>query len=116
MRRGKGRAAGLPCLMRLFPADDLARAEDFFKVLATTERSQFAVMNLRKGQSSGEFATDHPHADQYLVVLSGEGQARGENGIKPIAPGDVILVPAGEKHQITGTSEPLLRTITFYAP
>lgn len=41
----------------------------------------------------------HRHeADQVLVVTSGEGIIANDGGEKPISTGDVVLIPAGERH------------------
>jgi quercetin dioxygenase-like cupin family protein len=94
----------------------LAKADEFFKVIANTAHSQVATMALAKGKTSGEYGTDHPHADQILIVLSGEGEARVAGKTHKLERGDVIVIEAGEKHQIKGTSEDGLRTINLYCP
>lgn len=50
-----------------------------------------------------------------MVVLSGHGIGRGEGLEQELSEGDVVLVPAGEKHQFQG-GEGGLKTITFYGP
>lgn len=41
----------------------------------------------------------HRHAaDQVLVIIDGLGILADENEEHPVAPGDVILIPAGERH------------------
>lgn len=102
--------------MRIWSRAELEGVEEEFKILDTTERSQFGVMVLQPGDTSGEFGNEHADADQWLVVLSGEGEAVGESGTEKIVSGDVVVVPAPEKHQFRCTGREPLRTITFYAP
>lgn len=94
----------------------LGKADDFFKVIANTAHTQVATMALEQGKTSGEYGTDHPHADQVLLVLSGEGEAKVEGKSHDLREGDVLIVEAGEKHQIKGTSADPLKTINFYSP
>jgi mannose-6-phosphate isomerase-like protein (cupin superfamily) len=102
--------------MRFWRAGDLAAGEESFKVLATTAKTQFATMVLRPGETSGEFGNEHAQADQWLVVLEGDGEAVAESGNQKIGPGDVVLIPAPEKHQFKCTGASVLKTITFYGP
>jgi mannose-6-phosphate isomerase-like protein (cupin superfamily) len=102
--------------MRHWRASDLAQHAEKFEVLETTAKSQLATMCLDPSESSGEFGNEHAHADQWLVVIEGEGEAVGEDGARTIGPGDVVLVPAPEKHQFRCTGNRPLRAITFYGP
>ncbi len=83
--------------------------------MASTSRSQFAIMALDEDQASGDFGSDHPQSDQYLLVLSGKGIARSDSGEQKLSSGDVILIPAGERHQIIGDKGGL-KSLNFYAP
>jgi len=47
----------------------------------------------------------HPHADEFLVVMSGSGMVYTDDGEEPAASGDVILTPAGHFHGFNNTSE-----------
>jgi mannose-6-phosphate isomerase-like protein (cupin superfamily) len=102
--------------MRLWRGSELREAKDSFKVRETTEKTQFATMALKPGETSGEFGNEHGEADQWLIVLGGKGEAVGESGAEQIGPGDIVLVPAPEKHQFKCTGDEPLRTITFYGP
>ncbi len=102
--------------MFLWTTDFLTSPNAFFKVLANTAHTQVASMNLQKGQISGNYGTDHPHADQILLVLAGEGRAKVEGESHDLHPGDVLLISAGEKHQIRGESVELFQTANFYSP
>ncbi len=98
--------------MRVIRVSEIARSGDLFKILHTTDLSQVAVMNLGPGQVSGKFGTDHPSADQTLVVLEGGGTLRVESREETLSVGDVAVIPAGAKHQVVGPS----KTLNFYGP
>lgn len=98
--------------MKLIRASELAGDREFFNVLHTTSNTQIAVMVLSPGQISGEYGTDHPQADQTLVVLEGGGCLKCEGNEYDLAPGDVVCIPAGAKHQVVGPN----RTLNFYSP
>ncbi len=102
--------------MNLWTADFLSSHRAQFKVIGNTAHTQTAVMNLKRGETSGNYGTDHPHADQILIVLSGEGSAKINNEIQPLHIGDILLIQAGEKHQIRGESDELFQTVSFYNP
>lgn len=61
----------------------------------------------------------HLHRDfeECIYVLSGRGTMRAESGDYPVVPGDMLLVPAGEKHMTVNTgSEPLVLLCFFPDP
>ena len=61
----------------------------------------------------------HLHRDfeEVIYVLSGRGTTHAESGEIAIAPGDIVVIPPGEKHmtQNTGT-EPLVLLCFFPTP
>jgi mannose-6-phosphate isomerase-like protein (cupin superfamily) len=87
-----------------------------FKVLAGTERSEVATMVLVPGQSTGGPHNTHEKSDQWVLVLSGRGRATIGGVPQELAPWDLLLIEAGEPHQIDNTGEKPLRTLNFYAP
>jgi mannose-6-phosphate isomerase-like protein (cupin superfamily) len=59
----------------------------------------------------------HRGFEECIYVLSGTGTMRAESGEIPIMPGDIVLVPANEKHMTINTgSEPLVLLCFFPAP
>ena len=102
--------------MKLFRRTDLEASNDFFRILATTEKTQVALMNLADGKTSGDYGTDHPQSDQVLLVLAGEGVVHCESAEVHVETGDVVLIPAGAKHQVVGTGNQVMRSISFYGP
>lgn len=47
----------------------------------------------------------HPHADEFLVVLSGEGEVYTDHGREPSRAGDVVFTPRGHWHGFDNTSD-----------
>jgi quercetin dioxygenase-like cupin family protein len=102
--------------MQVFRAADFTKSDDLFKVLMNTDRSQLAVMVLQNGEASGEFGSDHPHADQFLYVLEGNGQLILQGEDIELHPGDAVVIPGGLAHQFVGKSDHPMRSITVYSP
>lgn len=92
------------------------KAEDSFKVIAGTERSQAAVMTLNAKESTGGPGNKHSESDQWLYVISGDGQAVINGQETTIGPGSLLLIEAGETHEIRNHTEIALRTLNFYCP
>lgn len=87
-----------------------------FEVLAGTERSQAATMVLRPGTSTGGPGNRHPESDQWLYVISGEGSAVVEGEEHALDAGSLLLVEAGESHEIKCEGDLPLETLSIYAP
>jgi mannose-6-phosphate isomerase-like protein (cupin superfamily) len=59
----------------------------------------------------------HDGFEECIYVLSGRGTTVAESGEIAIAPGDIVLIPAGEKHMTRNTgSEPLVLLCFFPVP
>ena len=89
----------------------------FFRVLASSNAAQAAMMVLNPGQSTGEKQNEHPRSEQWLYVVSGTGRARvGRRSVK-LKAGSLLLVEQNEEHQVenTGRTKPLV-TLNFYVP
>lgn len=89
---------------------------DGFTVIAETTRSQAATMVLGPHASTGGPDNRHAAADQWLYVLSGSGSARVAGSDVPLAAGVLLLIEAGEAHEIRNEAEEPLRTLNVYAP
>jgi mannose-6-phosphate isomerase-like protein (cupin superfamily) len=87
-----------------------------FDVLATTSRSQAAVMVLAPGESTGGPDNQHPNSDQWLYVVSGEGRAIIDGKPLDLQAGTLLLIEAGETHEISNSGDKPLETINIYAP
>ncbi|HEV8354713.1 MAG TPA: cupin domain-containing protein [bacterium] len=95
---------------------DAKGTKAFFRVVAGTSRSQAATMVLKPGQSTGGDDNVHPKQDQWLYVVSGTGQATIEGRSVALGQGSLLLIEAGETHEIRNTSRRPLVTINVYAP
>jgi len=87
-----------------------------FRVLAGTRRSQAATMVLAPGTFTGGPDNRHPESDQWLYVISGRGSAVVEGSEHGLEPGSLLLVEAGEAHEIKSEGDRPLETFSIYAP
>ena len=87
-----------------------------FRVVAGSERSQAAEMALPPGGSTGGPDNRHDRSDQWVLVLSGSGTAIVEGSEYELSPGTLLLIEAGEAHELKSASEEELATVNFYAP
>jgi mannose-6-phosphate isomerase-like protein (cupin superfamily) len=95
---------------------DTRGAAGFFDVLGGTDRSQAATMTLSPGQSTGGPTNAHAASDQWLYVVSGTGTATVEDETHDLREGTLVLVEAGETHEIANDGDEPLETINVYAP
>ena len=87
-----------------------------FTVVAETARSQAATMVLAPGESTGGPDNRHARSDQWLYVISGAGKAIVEEEEVGLEPRSLLLIEAGEAHEIICTGEEPLVTVNVYAP
>ena len=87
-----------------------------FRVAFDVRLAQAAEMVLAPGDSEGGPDNRHRGADQWLYVVSGEGEARVEGEAHRLRPGSLLLVERGEEHEIRNTGRVPLRTLNFYVP
>jgi mannose-6-phosphate isomerase-like protein (cupin superfamily) len=95
---------------------DTTAATGFFDLLGGTGRSQAATMTLGPGQSTGGPENAHDASDQWLYVVSGSGTVTVEGETHDLRAGSLLLVEAGETHEITNDGTESLATINVYAP
>lgn len=95
---------------------DTGSMTGFFDVVGGTDRSQAATMNLDPGQATGGPANSHPTSDQWLFVTDGRGEAVIDGERVTLTPGILVLIEAGETHEISAAASSPLHTITIYAP
>ena len=97
--------------------DDLKEAakdsDDFRRVLFTGAYSQLVIMALAAGEEIGEEIHD---VDQILYAVEGEGEAFLDGRRKSFEKGDVVVVPAGTRHNIRNMKGKPLKLFTVYAP
>jgi mannose-6-phosphate isomerase-like protein (cupin superfamily) len=87
-----------------------------FRLSVGNVRSQAAVMVLPAGGKEGDPDNNHRGADQWLFVVEGTGAAI-INGHKTILKtGMMVLIEAGDRHEIRNTGRSLLKTVSVYVP
>ncbi|MBD3379791.1 MAG: cupin domain-containing protein [Candidatus Omnitrophica bacterium] len=87
-----------------------------WEVLGGSERSQAALMTVAPGGSVGGPDNRHEDSDQWLLVLEGTGEAIVGGKRTELSKGVLVLVEAGESHEIKNTGDGPLRTLDLYAP
>jgi len=94
---------------------DTLKNENFRKVLYTSKHLQLVLMTLKTGEEIGEEV--HISTDQFFRFESGMGRCIIDGNEYTVEDGDVIIVPAGSRHNVinTGTGEEL-KMYTIYAP
>lgn len=88
---------------------------NFRKVLYTAKHMQLVLMSLKPKEEIG--AEVHSGTDQFFRVEAGHGICTINESTYNISDGDVVIVPAGTKHNIINTdSESELKLYTIYTP
>jgi mannose-6-phosphate isomerase-like protein (cupin superfamily) len=92
-----------------------ARRNTWFRQAACTNRhSQLVLMAVPPGEELGD--ERHEGADQILVVVEGRGEAVVDGRTRAVSGEDVIIVPAGSRHNLRNTGHVDLKLYTIYAP
>ena len=92
------------------------KSTSFFKILETTKRSQVAEMTLDPGRSTGGPNNKHKNSDQWMYIISGKGKAIIDINEVKIKTGDLLLIEAGENHEIINEGKEPLKTFNIYSP
>jgi len=87
---------------------------DFRRVLWTGEHTQLVVMTIPPGEEIGQEV--HETNDQLLTFVSGVGEARIEGEKREVVAGDLVVVPAGSRHNFVNTGPQPLVLYTVYGP
>ena len=87
-----------------------------FRVSVGNRRSQGAVMVLGPGGTEGGPDNHHRGADQWLLVTEGTGAAVISGHKLPLKAGTLMLIEAGDTHEIRNTGRGLLKTVSIYLP
>jgi len=86
---------------------------DFRRVLWTGEHTQLVIMTIPPGGEIGEEVHD---VDQILTFVSGVGKAKVSGQTRNVTQGDLVVVPAGRKHNFTNEGPNPLVLYTVYGP
>ena len=89
------------------------QSADFRRVLWTGEHNQLVIMTIPPGGEIGEEVHD---VDQILTFVSGTGEARVGPDARRVAQGDLVVVPAGTRHNVVNTGPNPLVLYTVYGP
>src|SRR4051812_13491179 len=81
-------------------ATEAEKSPDFRRVLWTGEHTQLVIMTI---PPDGEIGEEVHEVDQILTFVSGTGQAIVSGQKKNVAQGDLVVVPAGKKHNFLNT-------------
>jgi len=93
-----------------------------FDLLLATRSCQAAKMTLKPGAaSSSEPENEHRRCEQWLFVISGQGEAvigkRSDRMRRvKLRPNSLLLIAKAELHQIKNTGRAPLSTLNFYVP
>src|ERR1700709_276124 len=95
-------------------ATEAEKSPDFRRVLWTGEHTQLVIMTIPPGGEIGEEV--HEDTDQIitLVIVTGEATVSGQK--RKVAQGDLVVVPAGRKHNFVNTGQNPLILYTVYGP
>ena len=94
-------------------ATEAEKSADFRRVLWPVEHTQLVLMTIPGG---GEIGEEVHEVDQILTFVSGTGKAKVGGQEKNVAQGDLVVVPAGKKHNFLNTGVNPLVLYTVYGP
>ncbi|MGY5883328.1 cupin domain-containing protein [uncultured Modestobacter sp.] len=89
------------------------QSADFRRVLWTGEHTQLVIMTIPPG---GEIGEEVHEVDQILTFVSGTAKAKVGGQEKKVAQGDLVVVPAGKKHNFVNDGVNPLVLYTVYGP
>jgi mannose-6-phosphate isomerase-like protein (cupin superfamily) len=90
------------------------QSADFRRVLWTGRNTQLVIMTIPPGGEIGEEV--HEHNDQILTFVSGTAEAVVAGQTQQVAQGDLVVVPAGTRHNFRNTGVNPLVLYTVYGP
>ncbi len=90
------------------------QSADFRRVLWTGEHTQLVIMTIPPGGEIGEEV--HDDTDQILSFVSGVGKAVVSGRERKVKAGDIVVVPAGKKHNFLNDGPNPLVLYTVYGP
>ncbi|MBB5638396.1 mannose-6-phosphate isomerase-like protein (cupin superfamily) [Pedobacter cryoconitis] len=93
---------------------DAIENNSFRKVLYTAKHLQLVLMSLKPGEEIG--LETHANSDQFFRFEGGKGKCIINETVYTVKDGDVIIVPAGSKHNVINTdTKKDLKLYTIYA-
>jgi len=82
----------------------------------TGSRVTFRIAEIPVPQAGDKPRGPHLHREfeECIYVLSGEGRTLAESGEIAVKPGDIVLIPPGEKHMTRNTGSVSLVLLCFF--
>lgn len=79
-------------------------------------RVSFRIATIAPAQPGDKKRGPHLHRDfeECIYVLSGQGTMHAESGEYSVVTGDILLIPAGEKHMTANTGNEPLVLLCFF--
>ena len=101
----------LPKLISAVPG----RERTFFvnKELTKIDDMLAGIMRYKQGASSPYHL--HENCEHFYFIMEGHGTVQYEGGEREVGPGDMIFIPAEEKHRLRASQSPLFY-FEFQAP
>ena len=90
------------------------QSADFRRVLWTGRHAQLVIMTIPPGGDIGE--ETHEDTDQILTFVDGTGEADVAGETRQVEPGELVVVPAGTRHNFRNTGVDALVLYTVYGP
>ena len=90
--------------------------DQFFGVVLGTDHAQAATMTLAPGQTTGDAENVHAGGDQWLFVVSGQGEATVAGERVALEKHTLLVIQAGEPHEVRNTGDAPLETLNVYTP
>jgi mannose-6-phosphate isomerase-like protein (cupin superfamily) len=81
--------------------------------LANTDNLLAGIMRYERGASSPYHF--HQNCEHFYFIIEGNGAVETEAGVQDVGPGDMIFIPAEDKHRLRATQSPLFY-FEFQAP
>ncbi len=61
-------------------------------------------------------AHSHPHGEEVIYIIKGEGRVLVAGEVSPVRTGSVVLFPRGAVHMLQNTGSEEMKVICFFAP
>ena len=61
-------------------------------------------------------AHSHPHGEEVIYIIRGEGRVLVAGGVSPVRAGSVVLFPRGAVHMLHNTGAEEMKVVCFFAP
>lgn len=90
--------------------------EQQFDIILKSERSQVVLAALAPGHSSARQASTNRESDQIIYTIEGEGNVKIGLIDHQLFGGALLLIPAGQPHQVMNTGAKRLLYLDIFAP